>query len=169
MRRTLLAIPGISRVAAIGGDRRQLQVHLDPSALVRHRIGVLDVPYHVAMLRLYLPQAEIMVLQSPREFLAGEGEALDAMLFPAQSAAAWSLVYPRFSVAIPQPDVVSAPVAYPVARDDLQMAAFLSNWVELQRKDGTIEALHDHWILGDATKNRGPRWSVIRDVLGWVE
>ena len=130
---------------------------------------VLDVPYHVAMLRLYLPQAEIVVLQSPREFLAGEGEALDAMLFPAQSAAAWSLVYPRFSVAIPQPDVVSAPVAYPVARDDLQMAAFLSNWVELQRKDGTIEALHDHWILGDATKNRGPRWSVIRDVLGWVE
>jgi ABC-type amino acid transport substrate-binding protein len=133
------------------------------------RIGVLDVPYHIAMLRLYLPQAEIVVLQSPREFLRGGKELLDAMLFPAESAGAWSLVYPSFTVAIPQPDVVSAPLAYPVARGDLQMAGFLSNWVELKKKDGTIESLHEHWILGGAARQRGPRWSVIRDVLGWVE
>jgi CzcA family heavy metal efflux pump len=43
VRRTLLAIPGISQVSTIGGDRRQLQVHLDPAALARHEIGALDV------------------------------------------------------------------------------------------------------------------------------
>jgi len=43
VRRALLAIPGISQVVPMGGDLRQYQVHLDPSALARHKIGMLDV------------------------------------------------------------------------------------------------------------------------------
>ncbi len=43
VRRALLAIPGIAQVVPIGGDLRQYQVHLDPQALARHGIGVLDV------------------------------------------------------------------------------------------------------------------------------
>ena len=31
------------------------------------------------------------------------------------------------------------------------------------------EQLYEYWILGRATEDTGPRWSVIRDVLGWVE
>ncbi len=43
VRRALLAIPGISQVVPMGGDLRQYQVQLDPSALARHKIGTLDV------------------------------------------------------------------------------------------------------------------------------
>lgn len=43
VRRALLAIPGIAQVVPIGGDLRQYQVILDPQALVRHGVGVLDV------------------------------------------------------------------------------------------------------------------------------
>jgi CzcA family heavy metal efflux pump len=43
VRRALLAIPGISQVVAIGGDIRQYRVLLDPPALTRHGVGVLDV------------------------------------------------------------------------------------------------------------------------------
>ena len=43
VRRALLAIPGISQVVPMGGDLRQYQVQLDPSALARHKIGMLDV------------------------------------------------------------------------------------------------------------------------------
>jgi len=39
----------------------------------------------------------------------------------------------------------------------------------LKRRDGTIDALHQHWILGRDAVGRRPRWSVIRDVLHWVE
>ena len=28
---------------------------------------------------------------------------------------------------------------------------------------------NEYWILGSATERRGPRWSVIRDELGWVD
>ena len=43
VRRALLAIPGISQVVPMGGDLRQYQVHLDPAALARHKLGMLDV------------------------------------------------------------------------------------------------------------------------------
>jgi Na+/H+-dicarboxylate symporter len=133
------------------------------------RIGVLDIPYFVNKLRRYLPDAEVVKLSSPRDFLRDESGELDAMLYSAESGSAWSLVYPQFSVAIPHPDVVSAPLAYPVARGEDEMVEFLSSWVELKRKEGTINALYEHWVLGQAAKAHGPRWSVIRDVLGWVE
>jgi CzcA family heavy metal efflux pump len=43
VRRALLAIPGISQVVPMGGDLRQYQVNLDPAALARHNVGMLDV------------------------------------------------------------------------------------------------------------------------------
>ncbi len=43
VRRALLAIPGIAQVVPIGGDTRQYQILLDPQAMARHSVGVLDV------------------------------------------------------------------------------------------------------------------------------
>jgi ABC-type amino acid transport substrate-binding protein len=42
-------------------------------------------------------------------------------------------------------------------------------WLELQRADGTIDRLYDYWILGKEPEGNNPRWSVMRDVLGWVD
>jgi len=43
VRRALLAIPGIAQVVPIGGDLRQYQILLEPPAMARHGVGVLDV------------------------------------------------------------------------------------------------------------------------------
>jgi len=40
---------------------------------------------------------------------------------------------------------------------------------DLQRKNGTIQELYDHWILGRNAQPTQPRWSVIRNVLHWVD
>ena len=32
-----------------------------------------------------------------------------------------------------------------------------------------LEELYAHWILGERATAKQPRWSVLRDVLGWVE
>ncbi len=55
-----------------------------------------------------------------------------------------------------------------MARRDIETARFLSNWIDLKKKDGTIQALSDHWILGRDARPPTRRWSVLRNVLHWV-
>jgi hypothetical protein len=42
-------------------------------------------------------------------------------------------------------------------------------WVELKRRDRTIDALYGHWILGKQAVKRQPRWSIMRNMLHWVD
>jgi hypothetical protein len=35
--------------------------------------------------------------------------------------------------------------------------------------DKTLQALYDYWILGKNAVPQPPRWSIIRNVLHWVE
>jgi Na+/H+-dicarboxylate symporter/ABC-type amino acid transport substrate-binding protein len=142
-------------------------------AVKRHdslRIAVpAGVPYYVQKLRRYLPQAELVALDSPHQFFRDSAREFDAMLLTAESGSAWCLIYPDFAVAVPQPDRLAVPLAYPVRRGDDAMVEFLNHWIELKHKDQTIERLYEHWILGVAARPSGPRWSVIRNVLGWVD
>jgi ABC-type amino acid transport substrate-binding protein len=133
------------------------------------RIGVLNVPYYVNGLQRALPQATMVQLNSITEFFEGKGEELDAFLYAAEAGSAWTLLYPAYTVAIPQPVVLKGPVAYPLPRGDRELVDFINVWLELKKRDGTIEALYDYWILGKNAVPKQPRWSVIRNVLHWVK
>ena len=134
--------------------------------LVAPRIGVPDVPYYMDKVRRYLPQATLVLLNSAREFFESRGEGLDALVFSAESGSAWSLLYPAYTVVIPKPDVLAVPMAYPIARGDQEWVNFINIWIELKKKDRTLAALYDHWILGKHAIPKQPRWSVLRNVLG---
>jgi hypothetical protein len=41
--------------------------------------------------------------------------------------------------------------------------------VYLKQQEGTVAELYDYWMLGGVAEPRHRRWSVIRNVLGWVE
>ena len=49
------------------------------------------------------------------------------------------------------------------------LANFLSNWLDIKRRDATLDRLYRYWVLGRDEGRREPRWSVIRNVLGWVD
>ncbi len=109
------------------------------------------------------------MIETPRDFFRAEKGTFDALLFSAESGSAWSLIYPEFTVAVPQPTILKVPLAYAVRRGDKEMAATLSNWIILKQRDITIDRLFDHWVLGKPSEKAEPRWSVIRNVLGWVD
>ena len=117
----------------------------------------------------YIPDAELVDLASPRDFLRGKHEDIDALLYVAEAGSAWTLLYPAFSVVIPKPMVVQVPMAYALPSGEQAFKDYLNAWVEMRRRDGTIDRLFEHWILGRGTEESVPRWSVIRNVLGWVE
>jgi len=94
---------------------------------------------------------------------------LDALLISAESGSAYTLIYPEFEVVVPDGLQVSLPLFYVIGARDAEMRDFLEHWVTLRRADGTIAEYYDHWILGKLANSAKPRWSVIRDVLHWVE
>ena len=87
----------------------------------------------------------------------------------AERGASWSLIYPQFTVAVPLPDVIRVPVAYAMPLGDQNMLAFMNRWLELKQKDGTRDDLFAYWFRGERDKQATRRWSVIGDVLGWVD
>jgi len=60
------------------------------------------------------------------------------------------------------------PLAYIIAGRDEPMTSMVNTWIELKRKDDTIDELFAHWILGQDSTSRAPRWSIVRDVLHWA-
>ena len=133
------------------------------------RIVAPDVPYYVTKLRDLLPQAMVKTEAGGIEGLLRHAATSDALLLPAERGSAWTLMYPQYSVVVPGPDPIRVPLAYPIAKQDPRLAAFVNTWIALKRKDGTIDAAYKHWILGQDAVPRQPRWSIIRDVLHWVE
>ncbi len=115
-----------------------------------------------------LPGVEIVPIADLRDFFESGGEGVDAMAWVAESGSAWTLLYPGFSV-VPVRPVVQLSLAYAVARRNEELASFLSRWIEITRGTPFDEQLYDHWILGKDAEAKTPRWSVIRNVLGWVE
>jgi Na+/H+-dicarboxylate symporter len=133
------------------------------------RLGVPDLPYVEALVTREFPKARVVPLP-----LGDTGRSLerlmaevDALVLTAERGSFLTLLHPAYSVAVPRPLELKLPLAYAVAHHDVEAARFLSTWIDLKKKDGTIQALYDHWILGRDATARERRWSVLDDVLGW--
>lgn len=81
------------------------------------------------------------------------------------------IVFDPADYSYPEPGVFKIPLAYPVAWRDHDWAYFLNLWIELKRRDGTIDALYGHWILvagRPANVNRaGPSYAMC--CTGWTD
>lgn len=118
------------------------------------------------------PNVEFVVLDSYRLFFDGEGESnkLDALYTAVESGSAWTLLYPEYQAVTTWKDAYTIPLVYPYgAGPDDEMDEFLDHWIMLKQHDGTISRAYEHWILGTGSERSSPRWSIIRDVLHWVE
>ncbi|UCD67758.1 MAG: transporter substrate-binding domain-containing protein [Betaproteobacteria bacterium] len=118
-----------------------------------------------------IPQANARRLSSLEEqsrYFETDGAGADAFLDAAEEGAAWTVLYPRFTVVVPRP-VVQLPVAYLVAPDNPSMLCAINEWLQIEKSSGYIDEVYDYWVRGKTGHVQPPRWSVIRDVLGWVK
>lgn len=144
-------------------SRRRVQ------AMESLKIAMLDDPYYTSRIRASLPRAQVEIVDSPRVFFRSEPGTFDAFVYWAEAGSSWSLIYPDYSVAVPHPVVVAMPMAYPMPERAPELVRYVDTWIELKKKDKTLEHLYDYWILGQDAVERGPRWCVLRDVLHWVK
>ena len=114
-------------------------------------------------------EVELVLLEFWGPFFEGQHPEIDAFLMPAENASAWTLLHPEYTVVVPQPDPVRVPTGFGVAlhADDLLTA--VNEWVVFATSEGMIQRAHDYWVLGQGAEERGPRWSILRDVLRWTD
>jgi Na+/H+-dicarboxylate symporter/ABC-type amino acid transport substrate-binding protein len=133
------------------------------------RVATVGLPHYDNLVRSMLPDVQLIPIKSPGEFFEAPEGWHDALLLSAEGGSAWTLLFPRFSVVVPRPNVVAVPIAFATPRSTPELHDYVSTWVALKRQDGVVRYLYDFWILGRGAQSTEPRWSVIRNVLGWVD
>ncbi len=135
------------------------------------RVAVPVGPESISIARSLLPDATILPFSTSEDLkmiLQSGAPDVDAILHSSEHGAAWTLLYPEFSVVVPKPTAF-LPFGYAVAKGNDKLLRPLNAWLGVEKAKGTVEALYNYWMLGQASKTDKPlRWSVIRDVLGWV-
>jgi len=131
------------------------------------RIGFVSTGHLARTGRHLFPGLEVVQLPSWEAFLRGETD-VDALLTTAEAGAVMSMLNPEYSVVVPADARAKVPVVFAVQVAD-ELDRLLDTWLRLKREDGTIDALYAHWILGQRPAGARHRWSVIRDLFGWVD
>ena len=131
------------------------------------RLGVPRTDYFQRKIREELKDPEIVTIDRLDDVFGPRARPIDAFVIPAERGSAFTLLHPEYSVAVPKPRPFKVPLAYVIAGRDGPMTSMVDTWIDLKRKDGTIDALFAHWILGESSVPRRPRWSIMRDVLQW--
>jgi ABC-type amino acid transport substrate-binding protein len=133
---------------------------------MRVRVGALPIPEWIEAVRRALPEAEIVPVTSVRDF-AEKKVPLDAMLTSWERASAWSLLYPALTPVAPTPRTGSTALAYVLPLGEPELLRTVNTWIDVTRGFGRFDSAREYWVLGKAARQRKPRWSVARDVLGW--
>ncbi|WP_428353976.1 cation:dicarboxylate symporter family transporter [Methyloprofundus sp.] len=127
------------------------------------------IPLYANLVHQYFPQAEIQPIENIDDFFNDKTPSVDAILATTQRGAAYTLLHPKFAVALPRPDLVKQQLAYPMSYQNAEFTRFINTWISLKKTDGTVDSLYNYWILGKNAVPVKPRWSVIRNVLHWVD
>lgn len=92
-------------------------------------------------------------ISTPRLFFKDEYKHIDAMLFGAPTASAWTLLNPNYTVVTPKPLIPALTMAFPINKNDLSFELFMRNWIKMKQKDKTIKTLFRYWIEGKKQPN----------------
>lgn len=138
------------------------------AALGLLNVGVASDDEFAGVINDWIPGINAIRLDSVEEYLSGDRPDLDALFTSAEAGAVLTMLNPRYKAVSPSGDIVSLPVAFVVSQSDPKLSQILDNWILLRQKHRLIDRLYEHWILGKSPQQREPRWSVARDVLGWL-
>jgi Na+/H+-dicarboxylate symporter len=165
-------IPIMNRTVAflVKDHKRQDFVTFESVQKIQNvKIGIAPNRYYGKVLQKRLPGVDLHEVESLEPYVGKDSEQFNALVTTAEKAAAWSLLYPQYSAVIPEPDPIQIPAGFPLPHQEEGLADYMKIWLTIRKQDGTVQHLYDYWVLGKQTKAHKHRWSVIRDVLHWVQ
>lgn len=73
----------------------------------------------------------------------------------------------EFSAVVPDERVGDVLTVYGLPPGELEWRNTVDIWIDTRKADGTTQEAFDYWVLGRALLRQEPRWSVLRNVLGF--
>jgi Na+/H+-dicarboxylate symporter/ABC-type amino acid transport substrate-binding protein len=93
----------------------------------------------------------------------------DAYMWAELQAYIWCLANPTYTTLTYQGEMGKKYFAYPMKRNAEQLVHFINEWLVLKQEQGFAYRQRQYWFLGKEYNPATKRWSVLRDVLHWVE
>ncbi|MBM3207591.1 MAG: cation:dicarboxylase symporter family transporter [Chlamydiae bacterium] len=134
----------------------------------RIRIAVLKGSSYESVAHDLFPDHKIVYLESYDAF---NPSAADGILWEEQQAIYWSLGKKDIRVIFPSPSVGVDSLSYAVNSSSPKFLTYLNQWLTLKSSENFSKKQYDLWIdeKTEIAAPYEPRWSIIRDVLKWVE
>ncbi|MGB6383066.1 MAG: transporter substrate-binding domain-containing protein, partial [Syntrophobacteria bacterium] len=128
------------------------------------RLGTVGEKRAEAVKRI-LPNTDVVLLETYHEFFTEKPKGVDALVISAEAGSAWTIIYPSYSVVVPEPHI-KAHAGLIMQLGDSDFGDFIDDWLKLKKTSGFIDKLYNKWILGKGEEQKKLRWSIGRDVLG---
>ena len=128
------------------------------------KVGAVGAYQGVAKRRF--PLATFVPMDSIDPFLEGQA---DVFLWPYLSAFIWSLDHPEYTVLDFNFQLGEKYLSYPVRGKSITWLNFVQNWLTLKKESGFTDQQYNYWIKGEPISQLEPRWSILRNVLHWVD
>ena len=162
-------------------SREQFATWAEIRAAGALKIAVPNLPYYIEKLQLLVPAATIEPVADVVAVMKSKPADVDAIALPAERGSAWTLIYPAFSVIVPEPGTRQNPVELS-DRPPRSGVRRVHQYVDRPEKEGRnarlavsvldsrsvrhrpLEALVNHpgrSSLGRLDRRRGP-WIVVR-------
>ncbi|CAH0991217.1 Proton/glutamate-aspartate symporter [Sinobacterium norvegicum] len=106
---------------------------------------------------------------SDQEFFDDDGKTWDGLMVSLEAGKTWTILNPSYTTIYNRDHIKSYPAAFAVAKGNTSLHTMLNSWLEIKQSSGYVDDLYSYWILGENAKPKTPRWSVIKDVLHWVD
>lgn len=95
-------------------------------------------------------------------------EKVDAILWSELPAYIWCLAHPDYTAISFDNTLGKKYFAYPCQMESEQFLHFLNDWLQLKQEQGFEQEQRQYWFLGKAQTPESHRWSILRNVLHWV-
>lgn len=147
---------------------KSVRQFLDKAEIDAHpnlTVGIFDDPVMIALANRLFPGAQQAIL--PSYDVLPQHPEVDAAIWTLEQAKAWSAPLPDYAAVVPKGLGGHFLIAYLMPDDAFNFHAYLDYWLRLQEVKGFKDRMVRKWIDGTPETEEVPRWSILRNVLGW--
>ncbi len=111
-------------------------------------IGIPELFFSENIVKRYFSLDKAWQISTPRLFFKEEYQHMDAMLFGAATASAWTLLSPEYTVVVPNPSLQPLSMAFAINTQDNAFELFMRTWINMKLQNHDINMLFNYWIAG---------------------